>query len=224
MVAILAYFLDGNIIFLMATKSGEGVCYMFLESHPIVATKSSGNQIHFGRHSTRPIEFDKCKQIQSPSSETLIFVFFFPPHHLGLFVLVFWFFAPLFCLFSCFFLPHTPFVLFSYFFHPLPFYSFLFHPTFRFFSFVSNLLFVLFSLFRFCLVFFPLFLLFPPPFSLFLLLALFSSLCLVLPISPCSYCYFMPFPPLPFWAIEKIRSPSNNGAMLDGDQKHSLTI
>jgi len=78
------------------------------------------------------------------------------------------------------FSPHPfCFVLFSYFFHPLPFYSFLFHPTFRFFSLVSNLLFVLLSLFCFCLVFFPLFLLFPPPFSLFLLLASFSSLCLV---------------------------------------------
>jgi hypothetical protein len=78
----------------MATKSGEEGCYMFLESHPIVATKSSGNQIHFNRHSTRPIEFDRCKQIQSPSSETLIFVFFFPPHHLG-YLSLFFGFSPL---------------------------------------------------------------------------------------------------------------------------------
>ncbi len=159
----------------MATKSGEGGCHMFLESRPIVATKSSGNQIHFNCHSTKLIEYNRCKQIQSQSSETLLFVFLFRAHHLGLFVLVFWFFTPPFCLFSCFFLPHTPFVLFSFFFIHSHFILFYFIPPFIYFLwFLTPFLFCFPFYFVFTLCFFPFFYCSHPHFPSFFFLPFFS--------------------------------------------------
>ncbi len=148
---------------------------MFLESHPIVATKSSSNGIHFSCHSMRPSESDKCKQIQSPSSEIILFVFFLPHHPLGLFVLILWFSPFYFSFFLVFFFP-TPFLFcfHIYFIHP-PFILSYFIPPFIFFLlwFLAPFLFCFSSYFVFALCFFPFFYCSHPPFSFFLLLALF---------------------------------------------------
>ncbi len=139
------------------------------------------------------------------------------------FFLIFIFFSPLFYLFSYFFHPHSPFLVFDS-------------------SMVTNLFFVLLSFFfYFGSMFFPFVFGSQPQFSFFLLLAPFFSLYLILPIfSPCSYylffLFFSPtllfsfFPPLVFlitisWPSlpclfgrpKKIWLPSDIPPLLNGD-------
>ncbi len=135
-----------------------------------------------------------------------------------------------------FLFPSSPFPLFFQFFsYALTFYFFYFHPPFVFFyySLLNNLFLFCFhfsSIFALC--FFPSFFVPTPQFSFFLLLAFFFlpllNLANIFPLfllsffpffshstifffftSHCSYCHFMPFPPMPFWATEKIWLPFN---------------
>lgn len=198
LVAILAYFLDGNIIFLMATKSGEGVCYMFLESHPIVVTKSSGNQIHFGCHSTRPIEFDQCKQIQYHLVKPL-FLFSFSLPTIWVYLSLFFGFSPLcFAYFLASFFPTPLLFCFHIFFIHSLFILFYFIPPFvSFLWFLTSFLFC-FPYFVFALCFFPFFYCSHPPFPSFFFLPFFLPFAFSLANIPLFLLLFHALPPIAF--------------------------
>ncbi len=171
--------------------------------------------------------------------------FFFLPHHLGFSSLFKNLSPPCFTYFLVSFIPIPPF--FSVFFLCPHLLFFLLSSPFCFF-FTTLWLITFFCFFFpfssiFALCFFPSFFVPTPQFSFFLLLAFFFSLYLILPIfSPCSYClfflffpnssifffftshccycHFMPLPPMPFWATEKIWLPFNIPPLSYGNQKN----
>lgn len=171
---------------------------MFLESHPIVVTKSSGNQIHFGCHSTRPIEFDKCKQIQYHLVKPL-FLFSFSLPTIWVYLSLFFGFSPLcFAYFLASFFPTPLLFCFHIFFIHSLFILFYFIPPFvSFLWFLTSFLFC-FPYFVFALCFFPFFYCSHPPFPSFFFLPFFLPFAFSLANIPLFLLLFHALPPIAF--------------------------